>query len=129
VTFLTEQQRRTVFDKVITLVDTKFIGTDVDVKRLREAHEPRVVGSSTQEDFEQALDALLRDLNRVREFAEFLITPLRPGPNLDRYERELRRPFPSTPQFALDSGVWRREHTIEPPTRSTGIAEPRQMLA
>jgi NAD(P)H dehydrogenase (quinone) len=67
--------------------------------------------------------------NRVREFAEFLITPLRPGPNLDRYERELRRPFPSTPQFALDSGIWRREHTIEPPTRSTGIAEPRQMLA
>ena len=61
-TFLTEPQRRTVFDKVITLVDTKFIGTDVDVKRLREAHEPRVVGSSTQEDFEQALDGLLRDL-------------------------------------------------------------------
>ena len=60
--FLTEPRRRTVFDKVITLVDTKFIGTDVDVKRLREAHEPRVVGSSTQEDFEQALDGLLRDL-------------------------------------------------------------------
>ena len=60
--FLTEPQRRTVFDKVITLVDTKFIGTDVDVKRLREVHGPRVLGSSTQEDFEQALHGLLRDL-------------------------------------------------------------------
>ncbi len=60
--FLTEPQRRTVFEKVITLVDTKFIGTDVDVKRLREVHGPRVLGSSTQEDFEQALDGLLRDL-------------------------------------------------------------------
>jgi NAD(P)H dehydrogenase (quinone) len=67
--------------------------------------------------------------NRVREFAEFLITPLRPGPNLDRYDRELRRPFPSTPQFALDSEVWRREHTIEPPTRETRIAEVREALA
>ena len=49
--FLTEPQRRTVFDKVITLVDTKFIGTDVDVKQLREVHGPRVLGSGTQEDF------------------------------------------------------------------------------
>jgi hypothetical protein len=67
--------------------------------------------------------------NRLREFAEFLITPLRPGPNLDRYDRELRRPFPSTPQFALDSDVWRREHIIEPATRTTRIAERREMLA
>ena len=67
--------------------------------------------------------------NRLREFAQFLITPLRPGPNLDRYDRELRRPFPSAPQFAPDSAVWRREHTIEPPTRKTRIAEPREMSA
>jgi uncharacterized protein YbjT (DUF2867 family) len=67
--------------------------------------------------------------NRLRAFAQFLITPLRPGPNLDRYDRELRRPFPSAPQFAPDSEVWRREHTIEPPTHKTRIAEPRQMLA
>src|SRR5262249_32210473 len=67
--------------------------------------------------------------NRLREFSQFLITPLRPGPNLDRYDRELRRPFPSAPQFALDSEVWRREHTIEPPTRTTRIVKPREMLA
>jgi len=67
--------------------------------------------------------------NRMRAFAQFLITPLRPGPNLDRYDRELRRPFPLAPQFAPDSEVWRREHTIEPATRTTRIAEPREMLA
>jgi hypothetical protein len=67
--------------------------------------------------------------NRVREFAEFLITPLSPGPNLDRYGRELRGPPPSAPQLALDSEEWRREHIIEPPTRTTRIAEPREMFA
>ena len=55
-TFLTEPQRRAVFDKVITLVDTKFSGSDVDVGQLREVHGPRVIGSRTLEDFEQALD-------------------------------------------------------------------------
>ena len=61
-TFLTEPQRRAVFDKVITLVDTKFSGPAADVKQLREVHGPRVVGSSSLEDFEQALDGLLREL-------------------------------------------------------------------
>ncbi len=50
--------------------------------------------------------------NWLRELAEFMIAPLRPGFNLDRYDRELRRPFPSTPQFAPESEVWRREHGI-----------------
>lgn len=48
--------------------------------------------------------------NWLRHFLQFLITPLSPGFNLDRYDRELRRPFPSEPQFAPDSTVWRREH-------------------
>jgi NAD(P)H dehydrogenase (quinone) len=50
--------------------------------------------------------------NRVREFARSMIVPLSPGFNLDRYDRELRRPFPSTPQFAPGSEIWRREHAI-----------------
>ena len=50
--------------------------------------------------------------NWLREFAQFMVTPLSPGFNLDRYDRELRRPFPSAPQFATDSKVWRREHAI-----------------
>lgn len=61
-TFLTEPQRRTVLDKVLRLVDTKFMGADLDVNQLRDAHESRVVNANTPEDFEQALDGLLRDL-------------------------------------------------------------------
>jgi NAD(P)H dehydrogenase (quinone) len=54
----------------------------------------------------------------LREFAQFMIAPLSPGFNLDRYGRELRRPFPSEPRFAPDSEVWRREHTIADGFRS-----------
>ena len=50
--------------------------------------------------------------NRLRAFAQFILTPLSPGFNLNRYDRELRRPFPSQPQFATESEVWRREHVV-----------------
>ena len=50
--------------------------------------------------------------NWVREFAQFMMAPLSPGFNLDRYDRELRRPFPSAPQFAPEGKVWRSEHGI-----------------
>jgi uncharacterized protein YbjT (DUF2867 family) len=50
--------------------------------------------------------------NWLREFVQFMLAPLRPGFDLDRYDRELRRPFPSAPQFATDSKVWEREHVI-----------------
>jgi NAD(P)H dehydrogenase (quinone) len=50
--------------------------------------------------------------NWLREFAQFVIAPLSPGFNLDRYDRALRRPYPSEPQFAPESKVWRREHAI-----------------
>lgn len=50
--------------------------------------------------------------NWVRQFAEFMMGPFSPGYNFDRYDRELRRPFPSNPQFAPESEVWRREHPI-----------------
>src|SRR5215470_6409636 len=56
--------------------------------------------------------------NWLRAFAQFILTPLSPGFNLDRYDRELRRPFPSEPQFANESIVWRREHGITDPTKS-----------
>jgi len=50
--------------------------------------------------------------NSLRDFAQFMIAPLSPGFNLDRYDRELRRPFPSEPQFAPEGKVWRSEHGI-----------------
>ena len=55
--------------------------------------------------------------NWLRQVAQFIITPLSPGFNLDRYDRELRRPFPSKPQFAPESSIWRREHAIAETSR------------
>jgi len=46
-----------------------------------------------------------------------MLVPLSPGFNFDRYDRELRRPFPQEPQFATDSKVWRREHGIAGATK------------
>jgi NAD(P)H dehydrogenase (quinone) len=40
------------------------------------------------------------------------MAPLSPGYNFDRYDRQLRRPFSSDPQFAPESEIWRREHSI-----------------
>ena len=50
--------------------------------------------------------------NWLREFAQFMLAPLSLGFNLDRYDRELRRPVPLQPEFATDSKVWRHEHAI-----------------
>ena len=58
--------------------------------------------------------------NRLRELAQFLVAPFRPGYDFRRYDRELRRPFPSNPQFAPQSAVWRREHGIGGAAEDTG---------
>ncbi len=50
--------------------------------------------------------------NWLREFAQFMMAPLTPGFNFDRYDRELRRPFPSAPRFAVESAIWHDEHDI-----------------
>jgi NAD(P)H dehydrogenase (quinone) len=55
--------------------------------------------------------------NRVRELPQCMTAPLTPGFNFDRYDRELRRPFPFEPQSAPESKVWRREHGITNPAK------------
>ncbi len=50
--------------------------------------------------------------NWIREFGQFMTAPFTRLFNLDRYDRELRRPFPSSPRFAAESAIWRREHDI-----------------
>jgi NAD(P)H dehydrogenase (quinone) len=50
--------------------------------------------------------------NWIREFGQFLIAPFTPGYNFDRYDRELRRPFPFDAQLAPESEIWRSEHAI-----------------
>jgi NAD(P)H dehydrogenase (quinone) len=88
------------------------------------------------EDFETiarryaALPRNLRTLGSgLREFAQFVIAPFSRGFNLDRYDRELRRPFPSEPQFAPESKIWRREHAIAHAQRAAVIAELRTQRA
>jgi NAD(P)H dehydrogenase (quinone) len=67
--------------------------------------------------------------NWLREFSQFVIAPLRPGFDLDRYDRELRRPFPSQPQFAPESTVWLCEHAMARAERDAVIAELRALRA
>jgi NAD(P)H dehydrogenase (quinone) len=66
--------------------------------------------------------------NRFRQFAQFMVAPLRSSFNLDKYDRDLRRPFPSRPQFAPESKVWRREHSIAH-VEDTGALDARTVLA
>ena len=48
--------------------------------------------------------------NWLREFGQFMMAPLSPGFDFDRYDRELRRPLPSEPRFAPESELWWGEH-------------------
>jgi C-terminal processing protease CtpA/Prc len=59
---LTEPQRRAVFEKILRLIDTKFAGSNVDVRELRATHESGVIRSASAEEFEGAVDALLKAL-------------------------------------------------------------------
>lgn len=52
--------------------------------------------------------------NWLRLVADFIRLPVSPGYDLARYDRELRRPWPGHPQFAVESEIWRSEHQIAP---------------
>ena len=62
--------------------------------------------------------------NRLRELAQFMVAPISPGFNFDRYDRELRAPFPAEPWFAPESGIWRREHIITDAVKPAPGREP-----
>lgn len=59
---LSELERRKVLDAVLRSVSTKFIGSDVDVSVLRSAHEADIFGADTSEEFEGAMNTMLRGL-------------------------------------------------------------------
>ena len=61
--------------------------------------------------------------NALRTLAQFIVTPLSPGFNLGRYDRQLRRPFPSEPHLAPESEVWRREHAIADADRQAVLGD------
>jgi len=50
--------------------------------------------------------------NKLRTLAAFLLAPVAPGFDFERYDRALRRPFPSLPKHAPESALWQREHDI-----------------
>jgi carboxyl-terminal processing protease len=59
---ITEAQRRTVFEKVLSTVDAKFMGGDPDTQKMRVEHEAEIVRAQTSDDFEQAMNAILKQL-------------------------------------------------------------------
>jgi carboxyl-terminal processing protease len=59
---LSESQRREVFRKVLEIVDQKFMGPEPDTRTLSEKHEWNAVHSGTAEEFEQAINHMLKDL-------------------------------------------------------------------
>lgn len=61
-TTLTETQRREVLAKVLSTVNAKFMGADPDTRRMRELHEATIVRASSADDFEQAMNAMLKEL-------------------------------------------------------------------
>src|SRR5713101_8564605 len=48
--------------------------------------------------------------NRLRTFVDFMRTPMMPGCNPERLERELRFPMPPAPRLAMANGRWKVEH-------------------
>jgi carboxyl-terminal processing protease len=60
--FLTESQRRTVLSNVLNIVNTKFMGAEPAIAKLREEHEARVAQSASGEQFEEAVTQMLRQL-------------------------------------------------------------------
>lgn len=59
--------------------------------------------------------------NWLRQFARFLLAPLSPAVDFERYDRETRCPFPSEPRFASQSRVWLREHAIPALQRNSPV--------
>ena len=60
--FPSAAQRRSVLDKVVEAVDTKFMGPNVDTRTLRARHEDSIVKADDSEAFDGAVNALLKDL-------------------------------------------------------------------
>ena len=61
-TSLAESQRSAILDRVLTVIDRRFMGADPDTRLLRERHEPSVVRAESRADFEDAMNRMLKDL-------------------------------------------------------------------
>jgi carboxyl-terminal processing protease len=59
---LNESERRVVLQRVLQVVERKFMGPEPDTKGLTEKHERVIVNSATDDEFEQAMNRMLKDL-------------------------------------------------------------------
>src|SRR5580692_12300028 len=62
---LDQPQRRAVLDKVLETVAKKFVAptsSAPDIKKLRDEHQARILGSVTAEEFEHAMNGMLQTL-------------------------------------------------------------------
>ena len=59
---LAEAQRRQVFAKVLATVEQKFMGDEPDTGRMREEHEADVLRAETPDEFEHAINTMLKKL-------------------------------------------------------------------
>jgi C-terminal processing protease CtpA/Prc len=59
---LSEQQRREVLSKVLQTIDKQFMGAEPDTAKLRQEHESAIVESADGDQFETAMNAMLKAL-------------------------------------------------------------------
>jgi carboxyl-terminal processing protease len=57
---MSEAHRRSVLDKVLSTIDAKFMGAEPNTRRMREEHEQEILRSESPEDFEQAVNVMLK---------------------------------------------------------------------
>jgi C-terminal processing protease CtpA/Prc len=55
-------ERRSVFDATVRAIETKFHGPSVDTRSLRVKHDAAILNAVSPEDFEAAINAMLKDL-------------------------------------------------------------------
>ena len=57
---LSETERRSVLEKVLSTIDAKFMGAEPNTRRMRDEHEGPIIRAQSPDDFEQAINAMLR---------------------------------------------------------------------
>lgn len=57
-----ETQRREVFEKVLGTIERKFMGDEPNTRKLRDEHEADAIRAESSEDFEQAINNMLKKL-------------------------------------------------------------------
>ena len=86
------------------------------------------IGGAKAETFEQIARryadrpfARVTPLRRVAAMASFLTAPLKPGYDLDRWDRIMRFPVPSVPTLSVDDARWRAEHGLGAASDAIGL--------